>query len=614
MGINKMSTTIPPVPPVEDGIALIPPYVPAYGPTPNITPFTYRDGMTYLQILQGMRYYINNTLVPAVNNGFDEVSDIFVTEINRLIDEMNAIIDDILNSAAGVNDPIVAGIFDDNDSLTREVTDKLYGGYVNVKSFGAIGDGITDDTNAIQAADTYAASTKQGVYFPGGRYPATVLTLTSAWNMDAAATLVYNGIPQANFLTCSTSNVDSGDISIDFANRSPHDGFVISGNGNRFGKITVKNMLSGTDLAWLTRGVYITGTDNVISEVVADDFVNNGNTANDSMPQPFVLSGSATRNVIDAVISNNVTSTVVDNSIGSNIIGKILATNGKDNGLYVVAAGNCSVGEIIYEGANSSAGFRHGSYASIGKIIHIGKSGATGPVVFFGDCGNITIGEIVARGVYAPILSVDDADAGRINIGSVKGTLIDAHIASLQRDKGDVQYLTIDTFDVTVTLTATFTGSERSLMRFDAAKGINFGVFNIKVIFNGITTSNPFYFRIRDAFTYKSFIRSLKVEFLEQDYITPHDVTFFGTGFSAASVDGPFTQPNLEISEGVISDSNQLRTSQYSTWQMGRLVRTSVPTTGTWRKGHVFWADAPSAGHTMFVCSVAGTPGTWITV
>ena len=42
--------------------------------------------------------------------------------------------------------------------------------YVNVKDFGAIGDGITDDTAAIKSAIAYAGTIKGVVYFPDGIY------------------------------------------------------------------------------------------------------------------------------------------------------------------------------------------------------------------------------------------------------------------------------------------------------------------------------------------------------------------------------------------------------------------------------------------------------------
>jgi hypothetical protein len=42
--------------------------------------------------------------------------------------------------------------------------------FVNVRSFGAVGDGVIDDTNAIQNAINTAHATNQGVFFPAGTY------------------------------------------------------------------------------------------------------------------------------------------------------------------------------------------------------------------------------------------------------------------------------------------------------------------------------------------------------------------------------------------------------------------------------------------------------------
>lgn len=54
---------------------------------------------------------------------------------------------------------------------------------VSVKDFGAVGDGVTDDTAAIQAALDYGLSNGEAVFFPGGRYRTTSeLTINSSAN------------------------------------------------------------------------------------------------------------------------------------------------------------------------------------------------------------------------------------------------------------------------------------------------------------------------------------------------------------------------------------------------------------------------------------------------
>jgi len=60
---------------------------------------------------------------------------------------------------------------------------------VSVKDFGAVGDGVADDTAAIQAAITAAAG--RPVYAPAGTY-----VITSKIEMDSAATSTFNQGPQ----------------------------------------------------------------------------------------------------------------------------------------------------------------------------------------------------------------------------------------------------------------------------------------------------------------------------------------------------------------------------------------------------------------------------------
>jgi hypothetical protein len=128
-GVIKMASELPKAIPT----AIIPPIT---ATTPNITPFTYRDGQTYLQILETIRSFINKQIIPYLN----EIDDEFTEQMNELIELVNDAVESIYAKTMGFN----------------------------VKDYGAKGDGVTNDTAAINAAQ--AAAGFSAVYFPNGTY------------------------------------------------------------------------------------------------------------------------------------------------------------------------------------------------------------------------------------------------------------------------------------------------------------------------------------------------------------------------------------------------------------------------------------------------------------
>lgn len=108
-------------------------------------------------------------------------------------------------------------------AIDRTVTQKLYES-VSVKDFGAIGDGVTDDTAAIQAAIDYCSQTEQKLIMPQGSYLVS-LTITGKCSIDGHHAVIKpdtsftgNCIMLIQPATGATADTAYYDISIDGLN------------------------------------------------------------------------------------------------------------------------------------------------------------------------------------------------------------------------------------------------------------------------------------------------------------------------------------------------------------------------------------------------------------
>lgn len=104
----------------------IPPFVPGYLPIPNVTPFTYRDGLTYIRKLEDIVRYIDRVIVPYLNSTLDSFSTSFVDEINALTEQVNNSVNLVINSSIDLQDPVLAGVINDTSSESRGKLDSLY--------------------------------------------------------------------------------------------------------------------------------------------------------------------------------------------------------------------------------------------------------------------------------------------------------------------------------------------------------------------------------------------------------------------------------------------------------------------------------------------------------
>ena len=129
----------------------------------NIASFTYNVGSNNLAVyLDGVRQYPNTSYTETDNNTITFSAGLHVGALvmlisNQSVDTAN------LNAALVHYNPAGAGAVATNVQAKLRQT-------VSVKDFGAVGDGVTDDFNAMLAAWNYCRPIGASLYFPAGTY------------------------------------------------------------------------------------------------------------------------------------------------------------------------------------------------------------------------------------------------------------------------------------------------------------------------------------------------------------------------------------------------------------------------------------------------------------
>lgn len=183
----------------------------------NVTPFTYRDGLTYLQILEALRDKVSEVVESATEN--NDTVNAFIVAVENLIEELEGDYEDLLGSLLGYTielteygyaaamidgsqfnaytvagtdkaiddnvNPKLAAFESDIESAIEDFTTTVNSEFVDIRGklavesgrwprhYGAVGDGVVDDTVALQAwADAGNSMMEPGMIY---RTTATLL-------------------------------------------------------------------------------------------------------------------------------------------------------------------------------------------------------------------------------------------------------------------------------------------------------------------------------------------------------------------------------------------------------------------------------------------------------
>lgn len=174
-------------------MTVTPPALPVFGPITfprfpmnNITPFTYRDGWTFLELIEKMRTYVREVLVPGVDANFAALVASFQDALDQIEVENNATI-------AEFN--VRFDLFVAETQLIIDSLNNLSGAVRSARAYGAVGNGTTDDVPAIQAAvdacpDGGTVIVEPGIYLLDS---STVMITGKSITLDLTnATIIHN--------------------------------------------------------------------------------------------------------------------------------------------------------------------------------------------------------------------------------------------------------------------------------------------------------------------------------------------------------------------------------------------------------------------------------------
>lgn len=103
--------------------------------------------------------------------------------------------------------PLTLGLVTASRSTAARTLSDRFGEWVNVRDFGAVGDGSTDDGAAIVAAIAIAAELGRPIYFPAGTYVSSPLSTSVSIHLAAGATLKAVNALADHLITITAHNV-----------------------------------------------------------------------------------------------------------------------------------------------------------------------------------------------------------------------------------------------------------------------------------------------------------------------------------------------------------------------------------------------------------------------
>lgn len=494
-------------------------------------------------------------------------------------------------------------ILNDFDTKIKNAEKALY--TVNVKDFGAVGDGIKDDSISFKKAFDYALNNKKTVFVPDGNYSINSVEVKTSMQVSNETFFTFNGQSSKKMIIISTNNGVFNTLRLDGKNQACTL-LSITGDENIFSTIEIKNITLSTATPSHCFGVIIGGSKNKIDCIIGDNFVNGG-YSNESFPQSVLTEGDL--NSIGKIELNTVASGLVTAGLPTaktlTLVDSLKIINGSDNGIYNLSHSSLKIGSVFYNGNEEPAVFG-GDDVFIDSFHIKGKASRIG----FQNVGTVRINklffEIDRNGNGASALfrtRSGNVRCGNISIGSISGEITSTRAGEqlCLLDEGIIEYLTIESINLVHVYKNAYDNLSR-WARFNACQQLKIKHVYIKIIDldDQFTDSDIFQLSL-PTFIKKSFFHDLKLEIIASDGVSVSPALFRGDRFK---------QQNLDVS-GMAFQSNvgpYVRELKYGKAETVN----GLPSIGYWTKGERYYNNQVTTSSALgWVCTESGSPGTW---
>lgn len=449
--------------------------------------------------------------------------------VEGALQEVGADIQSINTQIGDLNATQIAYTYPAVGAASQTVEQRL-AQYVSVKDFGAVGNGTTDDTSAIQAAIDSLDATGGVVYFPQGVYKTTsALTLSKPIRLQGTS-------PECSVIYATSCN-----------------GVVI--NNNFCSIVGIEIQSTGTTKTYT--GVRVAG---VLGTPVG--FVNVESSLFTNWAVAIQLEWATGSTITNSEITNCI--------VGIKGVGQCLNTRISD--MYIVVDGS----------ANS---------ACISNVLSTGPQGEgmmiTNSLLYGGQF-------CIKSEQYLSLTVTNCVIDQSVQYAVYLGTVLHCHFSNNWIVGSFIQEDQASTYDANISVIG------NTIVSDTASEYLYIGANVRKWVIQG----NNFSYHLGHSIVCATTSAQIVI-----------DGNTFANGSALSTIQANGTDIVITNNVGDVSTAtvSGYRHAEFNNSQFFTTYNTNAPISGTWKIGDRVYNSVPAVGQPKsWVCTVAGTPGTWV--